>query len=62
MRIVRPFFNPDADPWDYKREKLPTISIERRRNNFDEVEMSWGEAVAVRQASRCLRCDYGKRK
>ncbi len=22
--------------------------------------MPWTEAVAVRQAGRCLRCDYGK--
>jgi hypothetical protein len=23
-------------------------------------EQSWNEATAVRQAARCLRCDYGK--
>ena len=53
-------FDPDADPVPYPREKQPLISAERRRSNFDEVEMSWSEAVAVRQAKRCLRCDYGK--
>jgi NADH-quinone oxidoreductase subunit F len=53
-------FDPDADPVPYPREKQPLISVERRRSNFDEVEMSWSEAVAVRQAKRCLRCDYGK--
>ena len=54
------YFDPEADPVPYPREKQPLISAERRRNNFDEVEMSWSEAVAVRQAKRCLRCDYGK--
>ena len=28
------------------------------QNNFQEVELSWSEAVARREAKRCLRCDY----
>ena len=28
--------------------------------NFAEVEQPWNEGTAVRQAKRCLRCDYGK--
>ena len=44
-----------------RREKLPLISVDRRRNNFDEVEQPWNESNAVRQAKRCLRCDYGKK-
>jgi NADH-quinone oxidoreductase subunit F len=58
---VDTFFDPDAEPVDTPREKLPLIPTERRRNNFDEVEQPWREAVAVRQAQRCLRCDYGRR-
>jgi NADH-quinone oxidoreductase subunit F len=54
-------FDPDAEPSDSPREKLNLIPVERRRNNFAEVEQPWCESVAVRQASRCLRCDYGKR-
>ncbi|MBN1911810.1 MAG: NADH-quinone oxidoreductase subunit NuoF [Pirellulales bacterium] len=63
-RVERPvdtYFDPDADPSDVPREKLSMIPVERRCNNFDEVEQPWREAVAVRQAGRCLRCDYGKR-
>ena len=56
---VDTFFDPDAEPVDTPREKLDLIPVERRRNNFDEVEQPWREAVAVRQAQRCLRCDYG---
>ncbi len=54
-------FDPDAEPVDTPREKLRLIPVERRRANFDEVELPWPEPVAVRQAERCLRCDYGKR-
>jgi NADH-quinone oxidoreductase subunit F len=54
-------FDPDAEPSDAPREKLNLIAVERRRNNFAEVEQPWAESMAVRQAGRCLRCDYGKR-
>ena len=58
---VDTFFDPDADPLEETREQLPLIPVERRCNNFDEVEQPWREAVAIRQAQRCLRCDYGRR-
>jgi NADH-quinone oxidoreductase subunit F len=54
-------YDPDADPVPYQRECMRMIPVDKRRNNFDEVEMSWNEAEAVRQARRCLRCDYGKK-
>jgi NADH-quinone oxidoreductase subunit F len=60
-RPVDTEFNPDAEPSDAPREKLELIPVYRRRNNFDEVEQPWRESVALRQAKRCLRCDYGKR-
>jgi NADH-quinone oxidoreductase subunit F len=53
-------FDPAADPVVYARERLHTISLEKRRQNFTEVEQPWNESTAVRQAKRCLRCDYGK--
>ncbi len=58
---VDTFFDPEKDPIDAPREHLPLIPVERRCNNFDEVEQPWRESVAVRQAQRCLRCDYGRR-
>jgi NADH-quinone oxidoreductase subunit F len=61
IQDVDTFFDPDADPVDMSREQLPLIPVERRRHNFDEVEQPWRESVAVRQAQRCLRCDYGRR-
>ena len=59
-RPVDTAFDPDADPAPDSREPLETIPVDRRRHNFSEVELPWSEAVAVRQAHRCLRCDYGK--
>jgi NADH-quinone oxidoreductase subunit F len=53
-------YDPEADPVPYQREELSLLETERRTSNFDEVERSWNEATAVRQAKRCLRCDYGK--
>lgn len=51
-------FDPDADPPMNARTSMVLLSAERRKNNFDEVEQSWPESEAVRQARRCLRCDY----
>ncbi len=59
--MVDTTFDPDADPLDVPRERLNLIPVDRRRANFDEVEQPWPEAIAVHQAKRCLRCDYGKR-
>ena len=53
-------YDPDADPAPYPREPIPTIEPDRRQNNFEEVERTWPEGVALRQCARCLRCDYGK--
>ncbi len=59
-RKVDTLFDPNADPVSYPRARMNLLSIERRINNFAEVEQPWSEAEAVRQAKRCLRCDYGK--
>ena len=61
LNEVDTFYDPDAEPSEAARESLPLIPVDRRRNNFDEVEQPWRESVAVRQAQRCLRCDYGHR-
>jgi NADH-quinone oxidoreductase subunit F len=54
------FFDPDDEPALFPRKSMPLLVAERRKNNFDEVEQGWVEGEAVRQAKRCLRCDYGK--
>jgi NADH-quinone oxidoreductase subunit F len=59
-KVVDTDFDPDVDPVPYPREPVRSISVEKRKHNFDEVELPWNENVAQRQAKRCLRCDYGK--
>ncbi len=51
-------FDPDADPADYPRARMKLLPVNRRRNNFNEVELPFPENVAIREARRCLRCDY----
>jgi len=57
-REVDTFFDPDADPVPFPRAPLKTLPVERREGNFQEVELPWSEGVALREAQRCLRCDY----
>jgi len=52
------FFDPDADPVDYPRARIHRIPVDKRRNNFREVERPWAENIAIREARRCLRCDF----
>jgi NADH-quinone oxidoreductase subunit F len=53
-------FDASADPVPYKRSRMNILTVERRKNNFTEVEQPWVENEALRQAQRCLRCDYGR--
>jgi len=53
-------FDPDADPVDYGRAEVPELPVEQRVCGFDEVELCWDREVALAEARRCLRCDYGK--
>jgi NADH-quinone oxidoreductase subunit F len=59
-KVLDTFFDPDADPEPYPRAHMRMLEAERRKHNFDEVEMVWAEGESIRQAKRCLRCDYGK--
>lgn len=59
-KILDTYFDPDADPEPYPRKQMRALDAERRKHNFDEVEQVWAEGESIRQAKRCLRCDYGK--
>jgi NADH-quinone oxidoreductase subunit F len=59
-KVVDTDFDPDVDPVPYPREPVRSIAVEKRKHNFDEVELPWNANVAQRQSKRCLRCDYGK--
>ena len=51
-------FDPAADPVRYPRARMGLLPVEKRRHNFNEVELPWTEAVALCEAKRCLRCDF----
>jgi NADH-quinone oxidoreductase subunit F len=53
-------YDPDADPVEYDRAAVEELPLEQRVAGFDEVELGWAAPVAVAEARRCLRCDYGK--
>ena len=38
--------------------ELRLLPVDKRKNNFNEVELCWHEGIALREAKRCLRCDY----
>jgi NADH-quinone oxidoreductase subunit F len=60
QQMVDTAYDVNADPVAYPRINMPVIPVERRKDNFNEVELTFVEAEALRQAQRCLRCDYGK--
>jgi NADH-quinone oxidoreductase subunit F len=53
-------FDPDADPLMTPRAGVDELDPAARVSSFDEVELPWELEVAVAEAKRCLRCDYGK--
>jgi NADH-quinone oxidoreductase subunit F len=40
-----------------KRPEMPAIPVDQRTASFKEVELGYGEAAAIVEAKRCLRCD-----
>ena len=40
------------------RAKMAELPIEKRRGNFDEVELGYEEAAGQAEAARCLNCGY----
>jgi NADH-quinone oxidoreductase subunit F len=57
-RELDTFFDAEVDPVEYPRAAMRLLPVRKREHNFDEVELSWSETVALREAERCLRCDY----
>lgn len=41
------------------RQKMPTIPVEKRLNNFNEVELGYNWDEAVKESQRCLLCGAG---
>ncbi len=63
VRARIPYFvKQEKTPEDFEdepkqnREKMPGLSPEERRNNFDPIYFGFTEEQALREASRCLEC------
>jgi len=44
------------------RVEIPAPPARERITNFDDVEMTLGQKMAVKEAERCLRCDLEERE
>lgn len=47
----------DEETQECPQAKMPIMNASRRKNNFDEVELGFGRDEAIKEATRCLRCD-----
>jgi len=41
-----------------KRPKMPILSVSARKKNFNEVELGFTKDIAMKEAKRCLRCEW----
>ncbi|HWR91212.1 MAG TPA: FAD-dependent oxidoreductase, partial [Desulfobacterales bacterium] len=53
--LYRPI--PEGEP-RAARAKMPHLPVEKRRGNFDEVELGYDEGTGRSEAARCLNCSY----
>jgi NADH-quinone oxidoreductase subunit F len=56
-RYIRPVELSEEEIAEAGRPEMPTLPPEKRIKNFEEVSMGFTEAMATREARRCLRCD-----
>jgi NADH-quinone oxidoreductase subunit F len=60
--VVEPVAVSDEETAEAARPAMPRLPAEQRKNSFAEVELGLAEEVAVREARRCLRCDWELQK
>jgi len=48
---------PEDEP-KMPRARMPELPVEKRRENFNEVELGYAEADGQAEAARCLNCGY----
>jgi NADH-quinone oxidoreductase subunit F len=59
--ILPPAVKAEEETWEQQsRIEVPTLPTEQRKRSFQEIELSFGEEVAIQEAKRCLRCDLEK--
>jgi len=48
----------EAGAEEKPRQVMPVLPLNRRRNNFDEIELGFAEEMAIAEAKRCLQCQF----
>ena len=42
-----------------QKQEMPVLSLDKRLNSFDEVELGFPLDIAVKEAQRCMNCGAG---
>ena len=50
-------FEIDEETTEQPMAAMPELDAAKRKANFDEVELGYDIETAIKEASRCLRCD-----
>ena len=59
--IVEAATKVEEETWEAQpRLEVPTLPTEKRKQSFEEIELSFSEEKAKQEAKRCLRCDLEK--
>jgi NADH-quinone oxidoreductase subunit F len=58
--VLDTYFDPGAPPVDTPRATTAHLDAAARSCSFAEVDLPWDREVAIGEAKRCLRCDFGK--
>jgi NADH-quinone oxidoreductase subunit F len=57
MYVVPPAGLVERDIEEAMRPEVPCLPVNKRINNFNEVNLNITEEAAIIEARRCLRCD-----
>jgi NADH-quinone oxidoreductase subunit F len=60
--LVAPIAVSEEETAQATRAEIPRLPAEQRRDTFAEVELGLAEEAVVREARRCLRCDWELQK
>jgi NADH-quinone oxidoreductase subunit F len=60
--VVEPIRLEEEEMGMVARPKMPKLPPEKRKSNFEEVELGYSKEAAMEEAKRCLRCDWEMQK
>ncbi|MFX0075744.1 MAG: FAD-dependent oxidoreductase [Candidatus Hermodarchaeota archaeon] len=55
--VPNPNLGRDESFYDKTRVQMPLLSLEQRKNSFNEIELGFDDSLALEEANRCLQCD-----